>query len=113
MAARLIRCLPLVVILGVAALIVFLYVSYKSSPNRAKEVLISFFTRLCAGLSVLFVLACVYALLDKNTFALDIAASFLGVSLVALGIVKLCELRFRRNNPQYRRRASKSRVKRR
>ena len=42
--ARLYRIIPLVIVLAIIAFAVYFVVSYRSSPNRAKEVLIKSFT---------------------------------------------------------------------
>lgn len=45
--ARLSRVVPLVLLLAVAAGVIYLVVTYRHSPARAKEVLIAVFTWLC------------------------------------------------------------------
>ena len=113
MIARLYRIIPLIIVLALIALVVYFVVSYRSSPNRAKEVLIKSFLWLTGGLSALFALASLYALLERNYFALDIAASFLAVTLVALGIVVVCRAIFLKNHPHYRKKPMKADKKRR
>lgn len=113
MIARLYRMIPLVIVLAVAALVIYLVVSWRRSPNRAKEVLITVFTWLTLALSAAFLLASLYSLIDGNLFAFDIAASFLVVALVALAIVRICRAVFVKNHPQYAKRAQKATKKRR
>ena len=106
MIARLYRIIPLVIVLAIIALAVYFVVSYRSSPNRAKEVLIKSFTWLTGIISGFFALASLYALLERNYFALDIMAGFLAVTLIALGIVLVCKAVFLKHHPQYRKEAS-------
>ena len=42
--ARLLQSLPLVIVLVILALVIYFVVSWARSPERAKEVLIKFFT---------------------------------------------------------------------
>ena len=107
MIARLYRIIPLILILVVVAFAIYFIVSYRSSPNRAKEVLIKAFVWLTGILSSFFALASIYALIERNYFALDIAASFLAVTLGALGIVLICRAVFLKHHPHYRRKPSK------
>ena len=60
--ARLSRSVPLIIALVVLAIIIYLVVTYRHSPARAKEVLIQVFTWVCGVLSALFGVASVYAL---------------------------------------------------
>lgn len=113
MIARLYRIIPLVIVLALIALVVYFVVSYRSSPNRAKEVLIKSFTWLTGVLSGFFALASLYALLERNYFALDIMASFLAVTLIALGIVLVCRAVFLKHHPQYRKKPMKAKKERR
>ena len=55
--ARLSRSVPLLVALVLLALIIYFVVSWRSSPTRAKEVLIRVFTVLCSALAIFFILA--------------------------------------------------------
>lgn len=111
--ARVARSLPLVIILILIAVIVYFVVMYRSSPNRAKEVLISLFTWIGVGLSAFFALACVYSLVERNDLALDFMVSFLAVSLIALAIARICRAVFLHHNPKYRKKAVKTTKKRR
>ncbi len=100
--ARLSRVVPLVLALALVAGVIYLVVTYRHSPARAKEVLIRLFTWLCGALSVCFALASVYAFFDNAPAVLDLALSFLAVSLVGLGITRLANHRFLKHNPAYR-----------
>lgn len=110
---RLYRIIPLIIVLALVALVVYFVVSYRSSPNRAKEVLIKTFTWLTGVLSGVFALASLYAVLERNCFALDIALSFMAVTLVSLGIVFVCRAVFLKNHPQYRKKPMKAKKERR
>ena len=100
--ARLSRVVPLVLVLALVAGVIYLVVTYRHSPARAKEVLIRLFTWLCGALSVCFALASVYAFFDNAPAVLDLTLSFLAVSLVGLGITRLANRRFLKHNPAYR-----------
>lgn len=99
---RMARSLPLVAALALLAVAVYVVVSWRRSPNQAKEALIRLFTVLNGGLTVLFALASLYALLDGNANVFDLAVGFLVVSAVALAVTRLCRRRFVRNHPNYR-----------
>lgn len=111
--ARLSRVVPLILLLALAAAIIYLVVTYRHSPARAKEVLIKAFTWLCGGLSVFFALASIYAFFDNAPAVLDLTLSFLAVTLVGLGITRLCNWRFLKNNPSYRQKRIAATTKRR
>lgn len=100
--ARLSRIVPLIILLGLVAGIIYLVVTYRHSPARAKEVLIAVFTWLCGVLSVFFGLASVYAFFDHAPAVLDLTLSFLVVTLLGLAITRLCNYRFLKHNPNYR-----------
>ena len=106
-AARLYRVLPLLVILAVIAVAVYLVVSWRTTPARAKEVLIKLFIVLNGGLSAFFGLAVIYAWIEGNTFVADFFITCLVTTLIVLGITYLCRWRFLKHNPHYRRRLTK------
>ncbi len=99
---RLYRVLPLLVILAILAVIIYLVVSWRYTPAKAKEVLIRCFTVLSAALSVFFVLATLYAWLEGNSFVADFFITLLVATLVLLGVTYLCRWRFLKNHPNYR-----------
>lgn len=100
--ARLSRSIPLLIALALLAVIVYFFVSWRSSPTRAKEVLIRLFTVLCSALSIFFVLASLYALADNNQPVLELAISFAAVGVLGLVITLICRWRFKKNHPHYR-----------
>lgn len=100
--ARLSRSIPLLIALVLLAVIIYFVVSWRSSPTRAKEVLIRVFTILCSALTVFFALASLYALADANQPVLELAISFAGVGAVGLIITLICRWRFKKNHPHYR-----------
>lgn len=100
--ARLSRSIPLLIALVLLAIIIYFVVSWRSSPTKAKEVLIRVFLILCSALSIFFVLASLYAVADGNQPVLELAASFAGVGVVGLIITLICRWRFRKNHPHYR-----------
>ena len=106
--ARILRSLPLVIFLAVLAVLVYFVVVYRSSPYRAKEVLIRLFTWIGIALSSFFGLSCVYALAEHNNTALDFALGFLIVALLTLIIARICRMVFIRHNPKYKKKATKA-----
>ncbi|MEC4174913.1 guanylate cyclase [Adlercreutzia sp. R7] len=100
--ARLSRIVPLIILLALVAGVIYLVVTYRHSPARAKEVLIQVFTWVCGVISGFFALASVYALFDHAPAVLDLTLSFMAVGLVGLAITRLCNRRFLKNNPSYR-----------
>lgn len=100
--ARLYRALPLVVILAVIAVAIYVIVSWRYTPAKAKEVLIKCFIVLNAALSILFVLATLYAWLEGNAFVADFFITLLVTTLICIGITFVCRWRFLKHNPNYR-----------
>lgn len=100
--ARLLQSVPLVIALVVLAIVVYVFVAWVKSPLRAKEILIKLFTVITIVLSVVFGLASLYAFFEHNVKVLEITGTFLVVSLVALGITRICRWRFVKRHPQYK-----------
>lgn len=98
---RLVRSIPLLIILAVAAVIVYFVVSYMRSPAHAKELLIRLFTWITGAISVFFLLVTLYALFENNAGVLDLGVVFLITGLIGLGVVQICRWRFRKNNPHF------------
>ena len=89
----------------VLAIVVYVFVAWVKSPLRAKEILIKLFTVITIVLSVAFGLAPLYAFFEHNVKVLEITGTFLVVSLVALGITRICRWRFVKRHPQYKNKA--------
>ena len=100
--ARLSRVVPLLIIMAVAAGLIYVVVTYRHSPARAKEVLIKIFTWFNGIVVGFFALASVYAFFDNAPAVLDLSLSFMVVGLVGLLITRLANRRFLKNNPSYR-----------
>ena len=100
--ARLSRSIPLLIALVLLAVIVYFVVSWRSSPTRAKEVLIKLFMVLCSALSIIFTLGCLYAWADGNQPVLELSASFAVVGVLGLVITLICRWRFKKGHPHYR-----------
>ncbi len=110
--ARLSRTVPGIILLVVIALAIYLFVAWRSSPERAKELLIRIFSWLFIVLAAFFALLSLYAWGDGHQAVLDLSLSFLVVALVGLGIVRLCNYFFLKHHPHYRdKTTSKARVK--
>ncbi|MCQ5091345.1 MAG: hypothetical protein E6Y86_00090 [Slackia sp.] len=99
--ARLYRILPLLVILAILALGIYAFVSWRYTPNRAKEVVIKLFVVLNAGLAAFFALATLYALLEGNAFVTDFFLTCALMMLVLLVATLGCRRRFLKNHPHY------------
>ena len=99
--ARLSRIVPLLVLLAVIAGVVYVVMSFRYSSDRAKLALIKLFTWLMAGLSVLFLIVTLYALLEGNVAVTELFASFLGTTLVGLVVTRVCFRVFKKNRPNF------------
>lgn len=99
--AGLTRSLPLLIALVVLALAIYVFVSWRRTPTRAKEILIKVFFVLCSAISVFFALATIYAVLDDNTPVLELAASCMVVGVVGLVVTMVCRHFFRKHHPHY------------
>lgn len=102
MVARLSRIVPLLIVLGIAAGIIYLVAAWHYSPTRGKEVLIRLFTWLTGGLSALFSLISLYAFLDGNSLILDLGLSFFAAALIGLSVTGICRAVFVRNHPGWK-----------
>ncbi|MCI2241007.1 guanylate cyclase [Adlercreutzia faecimuris] len=111
--ARLSRVVPLVIALAVVAAVIYLVVTYRHSPARAKEVLIRVFTWITGILSAFFGLVTLYALLERNDGVIDLGASFLVVALIGLAVTRWCNHVFLKNHPSYKKKPVRATVKRR
>lgn len=108
MVARLLRMLPLFVILAVLAVIIYLVVSYRQSPNRAKEVLLKIFLVITGVLTGVFLLGSLYALLDGNTAAFELVFACFIAALICLVITLVCRYVFLKHHPSYRKKPMKT-----
>lgn len=105
---RLVRALPLIVVLALIAGVVYLVASWRYSPARAKELLIKIFTALNGALCVFFGFATLYALGEANTDVMDLTLAFLAVAALALIVTRVCRRVFLRRNPAYREKPMKA-----
>ena len=106
--ARLSRTVPLIIALAIIAIIAYFILQFRYSPPRAKSILIRVFTWITGIGSGFFVLACLYALVDGNIAVLDLFATFLGVMLVCLAIVRICHTVLVKHHPEFKYRAQKT-----
>lgn len=109
---RLSRTIPLIILMAVLAAVIYLVVTYRHSPARAKEVLIKVFTWLNGVIVGFFGLVALYALFEANEAVLDLAACFAAVGIIGLGVTLWCKHVFLRNNPSYRKKPMKASTKR-
>ena len=113
MIVRLYRMLPVLIVLAVLAVVVYLVVMYRTSPNRAKEVLIKMFSWITFVLSAFFLLATLYAWLKHNIDVADLTLSFFAASFAVLVIVRICRAVFIHHHPHYRLKGTKATTERR
>lgn len=99
--ARLSRIVPLLLVMALVAAVIYIVVSYRRSPTRAKEILVKIFTWFCSIVAVFFGLVSLYALFESNTGVLDLAVSFAVVGLIGLGIARWCNHVLVKHNPHY------------
>lgn len=99
---RMIRLIPMVVILLVIGLIIYIVAQIKYSPNKAKAIVLKVFFWICIVLTAFFLLCCLYCILDGNVPALELFASFAAVPAFGLLIVLLCKAIFHKNHPNYK-----------
>ena len=100
-ASRLYRIIPLLIILGIVALIIYFIASWRYTPARAKEILIALFSWINIGLSGFFFLATAYAALEGNWFVAEFFVWFLATTLLLWFITYLCKRTFLKHNPNY------------
>lgn len=102
MGVRIVRMIPLLIFLAVLAAGVYLYVSYRQSPLRAKEVLIKMFLWVTGILTAFFGLATLYAVFESNTPVFDLAFSFMLATALGLAVTLFCRWRFLKHHPLYK-----------
>lgn len=100
--AGLTRSLPLMIALIVIAVIVYAVISWLKSPMKAKEITIKVFLILCSAISIFFVLAGIYALIDDNMPVFELALSCAVVGVIGLIVTLICRYFFRKHHPHYR-----------
>ena len=99
---RLYRILPLLLVLAAIAVIVYFVMSWRTSPTRAKEVLIRVFTWVTIVVSVFFGIVTLYAVFEQNVPVIELAGSCLAVGLIGLLITRICNHVFRKHHPNFR-----------
>ena len=109
--ARLSRIVPLLLFLAVVAAVIYLVVSAKRSPERAKEVLIKVFTVINGGITAFFVLVALYAWFESNSAIFDLAFWFAVAGLIGLGTTYWAKWRFLKNHPHYRMKPMRATIK--
>lgn len=107
---RLYRLWPVLLILALLAAVIYLIVTFRHTPERAKEVLIKVFLVITGVLCGICALISGYAWLDGNEPVLDLALSCLVLAAILLGITLLCRWRFLKNHPNYRWKPMKAKV---
>lgn len=111
MAARLSRMVPLLLFLGVVAIVIYFVVSARRSPERAKEILIKVFTVINLSITIFFALVSLYAWFEGNESVFDLAFWFGVAGLLCLGITYIARWRFLKNHPHYRMKPMRATIK--
>ncbi|MCI1479898.1 MAG: guanylate cyclase [Eggerthellaceae bacterium] len=101
MFARIYRIIPLVIVLALLAGIIYVVAAWRYSPNKAKEILIRAFTAITGAISIFFALATLYAAMERNWVAVELAASFLAVAAGGLVVTRICRAVFVKHHPHY------------
>lgn len=102
MFARLTRLVPFAIAMTIIAAIVYFFVAWIHSPNKAKELLIRVSLVLNSAIVLFFALAAVYASSEANRVAAELAVSFLFVGALGVVITLICRAIFLKHNPKYR-----------
>ncbi len=100
--AGLSRILPLIIALAIVAVAIYLFVSWRKTPTRAKDLVIKVFLVICSAISVIFLLISGYAVLDNNIPVLELALSSAAVGVIGLLITLISRYVFRKNHPHYK-----------
>lgn len=95
------RSIPLIILLAIAAVVLYFAIAHKKSPAHAKEILIKVFTIVCTIITAAFLLLALYALADGNNTIMELALACAGVGLLGLIITLICKHFFKKNNPHY------------
>lgn len=101
---RLTRIVPFIVFLAALAVVIYLTARFRLPSARAKQVVIKCFTITCAVFCVGLGGITLLTVLDSNPFALEIFGSFFVAALLGLIVVRICNWRFLKKYPQYKRR---------
>ncbi|RKI97399.1 guanylate cyclase [bacterium D16-34] len=108
MLVRLSRIIPFLLVLAVLAAIIYLVMTYRHSPTRAKEILIKLFIGITSVTSVFFALMSLYAWFEHNDAVFDLAFSFLLTMLICLGVTLWCRAVFLKHHPEYRKKPQRA-----
>ena len=101
--ARLTRLLPIFFGIAIAAVALYVFISIRYTPVKAKEVLIKVFTVFFGVASIFFVVATIYAALDSaRPEAVELMATFLLPFAAGLGITLALRALFLHNHPAYK-----------
>lgn len=108
MLVRLSRIIPFLLVLAVVAGVIYVVMTYRHSPSRAKEILIKLFIWITSLTSGFFALVSLYAWFEHNEAVFDLAFSFLLTMLIGLGITLWCRAIFLKRHPEYRKKPQRT-----
>ena len=101
--ARLTRLLPIIIGIVLAALALYVFVSIRYTPVKAKEVLIKVFTVFFGVTTIFFILATIYAALDSTRpEAVELMLTFLLPFAFGLALTLVFRAIFLHNHPAYK-----------
>ena len=107
---RLYRLVPMLAVLIVTSIIIYAVVSMRSTRPHAKAAVLKFFTWSFIITTVVFALATLYAVLEKNTQVTELMGSFAIACLIFLGITQICYRVFISHYPNFAEKPMRSRV---
>ena len=105
---RLARSLPLLIGMLVLAAAIYVVVAWRTSPNRAKAILIRWFLVISIAVCVFFAFAALYAAIDSNPTAVELALTFAVPGVIGLVVTLICRAVFLKNHPSYKLKVVKS-----
>ena len=107
---RLYRLVPMLAVLLVTSIIIYAVVSMRSTRPQAKSAVLKFFTWSFLVTTVVFTLATLYALLEKNTQVIELMGSFAVACLIFLVITRICYRVFISHYPNFAEKPTRARI---
>ena len=107
---RLYRLVPMLAVLLVTSIVIYVFVSMRSTRPQAKSAVLKFFTWSFVVTTVVFALATLYALLEKNTQVTELMGSFAIACLIFLVITRICYRVFISHYPNFAEKPTRARI---
>lgn len=106
---RLYRLVPMLVVLGVTAIVIYLITSMRSTKPQAKSNVLLFFTWAFILTSIVFLIGTIYAWAEGNVQVTELIGSFFVACVIFLIITRICYRVFISHYPNYAWKPSRSR----